>query len=224
MKIYIVIAAFNEEKKISSVIKNLQEEGYNHIIVVDDGSKDKTYDQANSTGAIVLKHVINRGQGAALKTGIDYSVDQGAEILVTFDADGQHDAKQIKKLINPLIEEKAEVVLGSRFLDDSSNTPPLRKFFLKTGAFIFRIMYGVKLTDSHNGFRALSRKAAQEINLSQDKMEHASEIVEEIGKHKLKYLEVPVTITYTDYSLQHGQRTSNAFKIFFKMILKAFLK
>lgn len=224
MKIYIVIAAYNEEKKISSVIKGLQELNYNDIVVVDDGSKDNTYSKAKSTGTTVLKHVVNRGQGAALKTGIDYSVEQGADIIITFDADGQHDANQIKNLIEPIKEGKADIVLGSRFLDNSSNTPKIRKIFLKIGALIFRVMYSVKLTDSHNGFRALSRKAAKEINITQDKMEHASEIVEEIGKRKLRYVEVPVTITYTDYSLQHGQRTSNAFKIFFKMIIKAFLK
>ena len=224
MDIFVVIAAFNEEKKIVEVVENLVKRGYSQIIVVDDGSADLTYQKASLTPAIVLRHIINRGQGAALKTGIDYALEQGAEVIVTFDADGQHQAEDIVRLIRPIAEKKAEVVLGSRFLRNSSNTPWIRKMFLKGGALIFRVMYGVKLTDSHNGLRALSRKAALKINITQDGMEHASEIVEEIGRKKLRYREVPVTIRYTEYSLKHGQRTSNAFRILFKMILNKLIK
>jgi len=224
MYTWIVIPAFNEEKKIAEVIDSLRKEGYTRIIVVDDGSEDLTYSKAKSPGVTTLKHAINRGQGAALKTGIEYALEQGAEIIVTFDSDGQHSAEDIKRLIQPIEEGKADMVLGSRFLNKESNVPVVRKIFLKGGALIFRLMYGVRLTDSHNGLRAFSRKAAQTIRLTQDKMEHASEIIEEIGRRKLKYLEVPVTIKYTSYSLEKGQKTSNAFKIIFKMILKGLVR
>lgn len=224
MNTWIVIPAFNEENKIVEVINSLKKEGYSKIVVVDDGSKDNTLKNAKSTGVEVLHHIINRGQGAALKTGIDYALDQGAEIIITFDSDGQHRPEDIVRMIKPLEERKVDIVLGSRFLNSSSNVPPIRKMFLKAGALIFRIFYGVKLTDSHNGLRALSRKAAQKILLTQDRMEHASQIIEEMSRNKLKYVEVPVTIKYTEYSLQKGQRTSNAFKILFKMVINKLVK
>jgi glycosyltransferase involved in cell wall biosynthesis len=222
--VWIVIPAHNEEKKITDVITGLRKSGYSNTIVVDDGSEDQTYQKALSTNTVVLRHIINRGQGAALQTGIDYALNQEAEIIITFDSDGQHQPEDISKLIKPIQEGEADVVLGSRFLSKNSNTPFIRKMFLKGGALIFRILYGIKLTDSHNGLRALSRKTAKKIKITQDGMEHASEIVEKIAKYGLKYKEMPVTINYTDYSLRHGQRTSDAFKILFKMILNKITK
>lgn len=224
MNIWIVAPAFNEENKIIEVINEFKNQGYHNIIVVDDGSKDKTYRKAFSTGVTVLRHIINRGQGAALKTGISYAIEQGAEIIVTFDSDGQHKTEDIAKLVAPVQAGSVDAALGSRFLDKKSNIPFIRKVFLKGGALIFRVLYGIKLTDSHNGLRALSRKAAQAINITQDHMEHASEIIEEISRHKLRYVEIPVTIKYTDYSLQHGQKTSNAFRILFKMLFNKLMK
>ena len=224
-KIFIVIAAYNEEKTIAKVIDDLHNHGYQNIIVVDDGSQDKTAPVAELKGATVLKHIINRGQGAALRTGIEYALDQGADIIITFDADGQHQAKDIKNLIQPIINNEADIVLGSRFLGNTkSNVPFWRKLFLKAGALSFRLMFGVKVTDSHNGFRALSRKAAQAIEITSDRMEHASQIIEEIAKKRLRYKEVPVTIIYTDYSQEKGQSTLNAFKIFTKTILRRLIK
>ena len=224
-KIFIVIAAYNEEKTIAKVIDDLHNHGYQNIIVVDDGSQDKTAPIAELKGATVLKHIINRGQGAALRTGIEYALDQGADIIITFDADGQHQAKDIKNLIQPIINNEADIVLGSRFLGNTkSNVPFWRKLFLKAGALSFRLMFGVKVTDSHNGFRALSRKAAQAIEITSDRMEHASQIIEEIAKKRLRYKEVPVTIIYTDYSQEKGQSTLNAFKIFTKTILRRLIK
>jgi glycosyltransferase involved in cell wall biosynthesis len=224
MNTWIVIPAFNEGRKINNVIYSLKQAGYDNILVIDDCSVDNTLTEACAAGGVVLRHIVNRGQGAALRTGIEYALDQGAEAIITFDADGQHHPEDIIKLLEPLQKSQAEVALGSRFINKKSNTPLIRKIFLKGGAFVFRLMYNIKLTDSHNGLRALSRKAAQKITITQDRMEHASEIVEEISKHKLKYVEVPVTITYTDYSLQKGQRTSNAFKILFSMILSRIIK
>ena len=224
MQTWIVIPAYNEENKIVEVVEELKKAGYSQIVIVDDGSEDHTYQKALSTGVTVLKHIINRGQGAALKTGLDYALEKGAQIIVTFDADGQHSPQDLASLIKPLQEGKADIVLGSRFLNKKSNTPFIRKIFLKGGALIFRIFYGVKVSDSHNGLRALSRKAAQKIKITQDGMEHASQIIEEIAKNKLKYLEIPVIIRYTDYSLKHGQKTSNAFKILLKMIIHKLTK
>lgn len=223
-KVFVVIPAYNEEFMIDKVIKDLKKHNYKNIVVVDDGSSDKTYEAASKHKIHVLKHVINLGQGAALKTGIDYALLQGADIIVTFDADGQHQAKEIERMINPIKKKEVEVTLGSRFLSDGSKIPALRRLYLKIGVLVLFVMYGIKLTDSHNGFRAFSRKALQKIELRANRMEHASEIPEQIKKNRIRFKEIPVNIRYTDYSIKHGQKSSNAFKIFFKMILRKFMR
>ena len=223
-KLFIVIPAFNEEGSIGSVIKELKQNGYKNIVVVDDGSTDKTFQKAKKEKVEVLRHIINRGQGAALKTAIDCALEKGADIIITYDADGQHSIKDIKKIVKPVKNKKVDITLGSRFLKKNKDTPFIRKIFLKGGAFVIFLMYGIKLTDSHNGFRAMSKKAAQKIEITSDGMEHASEILEQVKKKKLKYMEVPVKIVYTDYSMKGGQNTFNSFKILFKMLTRWILK
>jgi hypothetical protein len=163
--------------------------------------------------------MLNRGQGAALQTGNLFAIKNGSDIIVHFDADGQHNANEIKDLTKPIINGETEASLGSRFL--RKQKIPLRKRIVLKGAiFIIWIMYKIKLTDAHNGFRAFSREAAKKIKITTDKMEHASEIVEEIKKKNIKYKEVPVTINYNAYTIQKGQKISNSIKILIKMILK----
>jgi polyprenyl-phospho-N-acetylgalactosaminyl synthase len=221
-KIFIVIAAYNEEKSIANVIASLTHEGYRNIVVVDDGSADRTYEAASKKGIYVIRHIINRGQGAALKTGIDFSLSRGADIIVTFDADGQHVPADIKRIVAPVLSGSADVALGSRFLAGSkTNVSPLRRLYLKLGVLTFLVLYGIRLTDSHNGLRAMSRHAAEAIEIKCDRMEHASEIVDQIKKKRLRYKEVPVEIRYTEYSLKHGQNyLTNSFNILFRMIFK----
>jgi glycosyltransferase involved in cell wall biosynthesis len=223
MKVFIVIAAYNEGKSITKVISRLKRYGYHDIVVVDDGSKDETYATALKAGATVLRHVVNRGQGAALKTGIDYSLRNGADIIVTFDADGQHRVEDLKAMISPIKSGDYDVALGSRFLKHVE-MPFFRRLTLKIAVFVVWFFYGAKMTDAHNGFRAMNRKAAQTINITSDRMEHASQIVEEIHKHNLRFKEVPVTILYTNYSIQHGHGgMSQALKVFAKMIFRRML-
>ncbi len=219
MKTFIVIAAYNEGKSIANVIKSLKKEGYSNIVVVDDGSKDNTYEVCKKENVIALQHSINRGQGAALKTGIDYALQNGAEIIVTFDADGQHRADEIKRLTAPIEKGEAEVTLGSRFLDKKTQVPFFKKLTLKAGIIFTRIFSGIKLTDTHNGFRAFSRKAAEKIQITQDRMEHASEIIDEIARKHIKFREVPVTIVYSEYSMAKGQSIFNSLKIASKFLL-----
>ncbi|MFH1770974.1 MAG: glycosyltransferase family 2 protein [archaeon] len=218
--VFVVMAAFNEEKKIVEVINGLKKNSYRNIVVVDDGSKDNTYNVVSKLNVHVLRHFINRGQGASLKTGIDYAVKQGAKYVVTFDADGQHNPKEIDALLKPVVSGKFDVALGSRFLRKNSNTPWIRRAVLKIGAMVIWVMYGVKLSDSHNGFRVFSRKAAKKIQITSDRMEHASQIVEEIRRNNLKYKEVPVTITYSDYSKGKGQSGWNSIRIAFRMLFR----
>ncbi|MBT3721010.1 glycosyltransferase family 2 protein [archaeon] len=222
MNEFIVIAAYNEEEKIDKVIKDLKKE-YKNIIVVDDGSEDKTFDIAKKNKIIALQHVINRGQGAALKTGIDYALSKKADIIVTFDADGQFLVKDIKKVIAPIKKGIVDVVLGSRFLGKAVNIRPLKKFVLKLGVLVVYFLYGIKVTDSQNGFRGLSKKAAKKIKLTCDRMDHAGEFFWEITKNKLKYKEVPVTVIYDSYSLAKGQSWTKSIEIGIKMFIKRFL-
>lgn len=211
-KVFVVIAAHNEEKSIASVLKDLKSHRYSNIVVVDDGSLDDTGKIAAANGAAVLRHLINRGQGAALKTGIDYALQNGADIIATFDADGQHLAKDLAALIRPVADGKADIALGSRFLkkSDHASTPTIRGLVLQGGAFLFRVLYGISLTDSHNGLRAMSRKAAGKMDIKSDMMGHANEIVEIVAKNKLKFVEVPVTIPYSEYSKVHSHHGSFA--------------
>jgi polyprenyl-phospho-N-acetylgalactosaminyl synthase len=222
LMIWIVVPAYNEEKALEKTIKSLKSQGYNAIVVVDDCSKDHTYDIAKKTGVDVLRHIINRGQGAALQTGITYALSQGADIIVTFDADGQHDAKEIILLIDPIEKGKVDAVLGSRFLNSKTKISYLRKLILKTAVIFHYILYGIKLTDAHNGFRAFSRKAASKIKITYDRMEHASEIISEIDRKNISYMEVPVTIKYTAYSLRKGQSLWNTINMGFRLIFKKF--
>jgi glycosyltransferase involved in cell wall biosynthesis len=219
MKIAIVIPAFNEAKNIEHVVRAVRKEGFPWVVVVDDGSRDKTRDVAKKAGADVLRHVINRGQGAALRTGIHYSLDKGADVVVTFDADGQFLPSEIKRVVRPVVEHRREVVLGSRFLGTAKNITRGKRFILRAGAVVTYIFSGIRLTDSHNGFRAFSRHAAKRIRITFDHMEHASEIIEEIAKNKLSYTEVPVTVIYHEA----GQHPMRSIKMGTKLVLRKVL-
>ncbi len=222
--IYIVIAAYNEEKSIGRVLKNLRKAGYNNIVVVDDGSKDRTSEVAEESGAKVLKHVVNRGQGAALKTGIDCALEQGAEIIVTFDADGQFLASDVSMMVKPVASGVVDITIGSRFLGVAKNIPALKKIVLKMGKIFMNLMYNINVTDSQNGFRAMSRDAAQKIEITADRMEHTSEILGEIAKKRLRFAEVPVTVIYSDYSIQKGQSWTKMFELGTKLLLRKLMR
>lgn len=214
---WVIVPAFNEESTIQNVIRELREEGYNRIVVIDDCSTDKTYAKAFGLNPeCTYTNMENSGQGYSLHKGIRIALENGAKMVTTFDGDGQHTASDIKKM-QVKIEGGFDVVLGTRF--QSKQSIPLKKRILLWGAIkLTRLFYGLKLTDTHNGIRCLSRKAAEMIEITSFRMEHASEIIKEIAKHKLKYVEVPVTIKYTDYSQRKGQSIFNAFIILWHMI------
>lgn len=208
-QIYVVIAAYNEGAVISRVVADVKRAGY-PVVVVDDGSRDATADHARSAGAIVIEHPFNLGQGAALQTGIDYAVAQNAEIIVTFDADGQHRVSDISRLTDALVQEQADFALGSRFLGQAPNLPPLRRLMLRAATLFTRLTSGLQVTDTHNGLRAMTRNGAGAIRLQQNRMAHASECLSQIGASGLRYVERPVTIEYTAYSLAKGQNMRDA--------------
>lgn len=221
--IFFVIPAYNEGKSIARVVCELKKAGYHNIVVIDDGSRDNTFSEAKKQDIFALQHVVNRGQGASLKTGIDFALKHGADVLVTFDSDGQHRVEDIPAMLKPVMDGKVDVTLGSRFLK-KTEMPLGRRILLKGSVIVQWIFYGVKLSDAHNGFRVMSRKAAQMIEIDADRMEHASQIVEEIVRKKIKFREVPVTIRYTGYSMQKGQGSFlGAVKILAKMIFRKFI-
>jgi glycosyltransferase involved in cell wall biosynthesis len=219
-KIFIVIPAYNEEKVIGKVITDIKKEGYKNIIVVDDGSVDKTKEVAKKKGATVLRHILNLGQGAAIETGLEYCRKVGADIVVTFDADGQFKTSEIKKVIEPIIKKKVDVVLGSRFLGKTVNIPFLKKLTLKAAVIFTDIFSNIKLTDTHNGFRAFSKNALKKIFINHSGMAHASDIIDQIKRYNLKYQEVPVTVFYTDYSLKKGQSIFNSIRILLDLLFE----
>lgn len=217
--VWVVITAFNEESVISDVVAGLQAAAYN-VVVVDDASTDKTARRAQAAGARVLQHPINLGQGAALQTGITFALRAGADFIVTFDGDGQHRPDDVPALIDALVNHRADFALGSRFLGSTLNIPPFRRFLLRAATWFTRLTTGLKLTDAHNGLRAMTRRGAAAIKLRQNRMAHASEILAQIARSGLGYVEVPVTIVYTSYSLQKGQRASNSVSILVDLLAR----
>lgn len=220
---WILIPAYNEEKMIANVIGKLRLSGYSNILVVDDGSRDNTAKIAKEAGAEVLKHLINRGQGGALQTGLKYLAEEyNPDIIVTFDADGQHQVEDLSALIRPIQEGRADIVLGSRFLR-SCDIPVIRRIILKLGILFTNIVSHVHLTDTHNGLRAIGKKAYNSITITHRGMEHASDIIDEIQKKNLRYCECPVTIVYSDYSKLKGQSSLGFIKMGIKIILRKFM-
>jgi len=206
--LWVVVAAYNEARAIRGVVAAVRQAGFN-ILVVDDGSIDETGRIAQLAGAMVIQHPINLGQGAALQTGIDVALLAGAKFIVTFDADGQHRAGEIARLIDVLSTSRADFALGSRFLGRAVGIPPARRMLLRAATVFTRLTTGIDVSDAHNGFRAMSRRGAQSIRLRQNRMAHASELLEQIARSGRKYVEVPVTIDYSRYSKEKGQRSGD---------------
>jgi glycosyltransferase involved in cell wall biosynthesis len=163
---------------------------------------------------------VNLGQGAALQTGIKFALQQGAEAIVTFDADGQHRPSDIARLVNTLEQTNVDFALGSRFLGSSRGMPLQRKLLLYAAIWFSRAVTGLRLTDTHNGLRAMTREGAQRICLRQNRMAHASELLEQIATSGLPYIEVPVTIEYTGYSLAKGQSLADSVAILFDLSIQ----
>lgn len=216
--ICIVVAAYNEWRSIGDVVASLITD-YPRVIVVDDGSFDDTGSIARLEGATVLRHLLNRGQGAALQTGIRAALKTGAAYIVTFDADGQHEVADIARLLAPLQSGQCDVSLGSRFLGTVAEIPWLRRLTLRAAVFFTRLVTGLPLTDAHNGMRAFTSSAAEMIDLRQDRMAHASEILDQLASLRLRIREVPVTVRYTAYSMDKGQRSGAAFRILFDYMI-----
>lgn len=211
-KTWVVIPAYNEKSVIDEVVKETLR-FFKHVVVVDDHSRDGTAQVAHEAGAHVVRHPINLGQGAALQTGFDFSVLLGADYIVTIDADGQHDPEDALKMLASLVGSDHDLVLGSRFLGRAVDMPASRRMLLKAALLYTRFTTGLVLTDTHNGLRAIRKEALQKIHIKQNRMAHASEILDQISDHGLSYHEFGNTVRYTEYSLSKGQKASNAINI-----------
>jgi len=208
MKVIVGIPAFNEEKNIGSIVAKLSQK-YAKIIVCDDGSSDMTSTIASSMGAHVVKHEKNMGYGSAIKTIFNEAKNTDGDVLVTFDADGQHQISEIDSLLKPISENNADIVIGSRFLGKTKDLPTYRKIGIKTITGLTNVATNSKITDSQSGFRAYGKKALDEITPTESGMGISTEILIKASKKQLRITEVPITITYADNShsqepIRHG--------------------
>ncbi len=221
-----MIRAYNEASRIEEVIDGIMDAGYRKILIINDGSRDGTEAIARKYANVMyLEHTHNRGGGAALETGFEF-LRRNAEILdihyvVTFDADGQHTIKDLPRFTKTLEKNpNIDVIFGSRFIEKTeSNVPFLRRLILWGGMWFTWAVSGVRLTDSHNGYRMFQMRAIQKIILTMDGMEYASELIEQVRLQGLTFAEVPVNIRYDSYTMAKGQRHGGAFRIASKIIL-----
>jgi len=197
LKVIIGIPAFNEEKNIAAIIVRLKKK-YDHVIVCDDGSSDMTQDIASSLGALVVKHPTNLGYGAAIKTIFNEARKIDGDVLVTFDADGQHKISEIDSVLEPISENKADIVIGSRFLGNTKDLPKYRKIGIKTITSLTNTLTGSNITDAQSGFRAYSKKVLNEISPTESGMGISTEILIKSSKKQMRISEVPITISYED--------------------------
>ena len=195
MKVIIGIPAFNEEKNIAAIVIKLKKK-YDHVLVCDDGSSDMTHDIASSLGAIVVKHPTNLGYGAAIKTIFNEARKIDGDILITFDADGQHKISEIDSVLKPISENKADIVIGSRFLGKTKEIPKYRKIGIKMITGLTNTLTGSEITDAQSGFRAYSKKVLNEISPTESGMGISTEILIKSSKKQMRISEVPITISY----------------------------
>lgn len=216
---WVVIPLYNEATVIAEVIADVLK-SFEHVVCVDDGSSDGSGEVARQAGARVLTHPFNLGQGAALQTGISYAREQpGVGYIVTFDADGQHRVVDAVAMVDAARAQDVAIVFGSRFLDDRTNPGWAKKAVLKTAVWVTNRTTHLRLTDAHNGLRVIRVDAARQVNLLQERMAHGTEIVLQLGRTHLPWIEFPVEVLYTDYSKAKGQSLLNSINILVDLVV-----
>jgi glycosyltransferase involved in cell wall biosynthesis len=217
---WFVIPLFNEGQVIADVVKDVRTT-FPNVVCIDDGSSDDSAAAAQAAGAVVVRHPVNLGQGAALQTGFEYALSQpGMRWVVTFDADGQHQVSDVQAMLAKAETEDLQVVFGSRFLDDRTDAGVLKRVVLRLAVAYTNLTTRTKLTDAHNGLRVISRDVVSRLSITQNRMAHASELVAQIGALDVRYGESPVHVLYTDYSRSKGQSLWNAVNILAELILR----
>lgn len=225
MKLAILIPAYNEKltlaKAVKTLPKNFKGVKSHEVVIINDGSKDSTEEIANRLSVTLLSHWLNRGLGGALGTGLEYAKKNNFDLAVTFDADGQHAPEDIEKVIRPILQNKADVVIGSR-LKNPKGMPWYRIIGVWGLNIITLMLYWTWTTDSQSGLRAFNKKALEKMEIQSNRMEVSTEFFNEIQRNNLKKIEVPIKAIYTDYSLSKGQKNINVFKILSKLIYQRF--
>jgi polyprenyl-phospho-N-acetylgalactosaminyl synthase len=227
VKVVAIIPGYKEGSRIGDTVRSVLP--YVHsVLVIDDGSPDDTAEQAKQAGAIVIRHCVNRGQGAALRTGMEGAVALGADVMVQLDADGQHDPSFIPVVAAPILEHKADVVFGSRFMGiDAEGITTGRRLLLHAARTFNAFAVGVPthLTDPQSGYRAFSAAAALVVDFKQDRMAHCSEILRLVTRSKtLRWQEVGVRVRYTRETMRKGQKPWDAARIAWQLFMGAFTK
>ncbi len=221
--VWLVVPLYNEAAVIGDVVRRSRA-SFPNVVCVDDGSRDGSAEVAEAAGAVVVRHPVNLGQGAALQTGFDYAMsDPGMRYVVTFDADGQHQVHDVEVMLGRIRAGDVQVVFGSRFLDGRTDASLLKRLVLRAAVTYTNATTGTRLTDAHNGLRVLHRDVVSRLQITQNRMAHASEIVAQIGAMRLggqrvAYAEEPVHILYTDYSRAKGQSLWNTVNILAELI------
>jgi glycosyltransferase involved in cell wall biosynthesis len=219
-KVIAVIPAYEEGPRVGTVVDDVR--GHvDTVVVVDDGSTDDTATIAREHGASVVRHVVNRGAGAAVATGIHRALELGARVIVTVDADGQHRGADIPVVVRPVLEDEADVVIGSRFLGGIDDMPLMKRIGNHGLTWLTRALYGVPLTDSQSGFRALNRRAAELFELRVDRYGFCSEMVGEVARNRLRLVEVPIHSCYLDPG--KGTGVADGFAIALDLLLRRFM-
>lgn len=218
--VWLVIPLYNEGTVIGDVVREARRT-FPHVVCVDDGSSDDGAAEAAAAGAVVVRHPVNLGQGAALQTGFEYALSiPTMQWVVTYDADGQHQIDDVVVMLAMARDDDLDVVFGSRFLDDRTEAGFLKGVVLKLAVGYTNLTTRTRLTDAHNGLRVMSRDVVARVEITQNRMAHASELVHQIGHMGIRYGESPVHILYTDYSRSKGQSLWNAVNILADLILR----
>ncbi|BBX88952.1 transferase [Mycolicibacterium boenickei] len=218
--VWIVIPAFNEANIIGDVISDVRSV-FPNVVCVDDGSRDDTADLAFAAGAHVVPHPVNLGQGAAIQTGVEYARSRpGARVFATFDADGQHQVKDVMRMIDRLDADDVDLVVGTRFAGTVTHVPPVKRVILRAAAFLSPQSRSLGLTDAHNGLRVFNKTVADALNLTMNGMSHAGEFIALAAENHWRVAEEPVEILYTDYSKSKGQPLLNGVNIVFDGLLR----
>ncbi|HET8640451.1 MAG TPA: glycosyltransferase family 2 protein [Pseudonocardiaceae bacterium] len=218
--VWVVIPVFNEEQVIAGVVGDVQQV-FPNVVCVDDGSRDRSAQRVAATGAHLVRHPVNMGQGAALQTGLSYALArEGGRYFVTFDADGQHRVEDALRMVELARQGGADAVLGSRFLDQPRKVPAAKRVVLRAVVALSPTARRLQLTDTHNGLRVLTRPVAEGLRITMNGMAHASEIVSQLAKARARVVEAPVTILYTEYSMSKGQSLINGVNILFDLSVR----
>ncbi len=216
---FIVIPAKDEADRIGQVLTGVKEAGYEQIVVVNDGSIDATVEIARKNGAHVLTHAVNLGAGAATKTGIEFALELGAELIVTIDGDGQHFPTDIDRLVQPFLKERElDVVIGSRFKQRNEDIPVQRVIYNKIGNLLTALITGILVSDSQSGLKAFRARFARHLDFQFSGYEFCTEFIHLMRQHRARYKEVPINVRYTFETMKKGQSLENGFKMVLQFI------